>query len=97
MRLGGIAEETGRVVTATMSGSSAEAAGIRIGDVVMSVDGLPTAGLNEAQLTEQLRGPVSSTVDIVVSHHRPWQVCNSGSVDASSGLACGLHACGPMA
>jgi C-terminal processing protease CtpA/Prc len=96
MRLGGVADETGRVVTATMSGSSAEAAGIRIGDVVMSVDGLPTAGLNDAQLTEQLRGPVSSTVDVVVSHHRPWQVCNFGSVHSPSAPSCD-HVCRPIA
>lgn len=81
MRLGATANGTGRVVDVTLSGSAAEAAGIRIGDVVMSIEGLPTAGFNAAQLKEQLRGPVGSTIDVTVVHNRPFQVsssCNKG-------------------
>ena len=74
MRLGGITRGYGRVVTATMPGSTAEAAGIRIGDVVMSFEGLPTSGLNEAQLAQQMRGPVGSSLNVVVERNRPWQV-----------------------
>ena len=92
MRLGAIAENYGRVVTATLSGSAAEAAGIRIGDVVMTIEGLPTAGLNEEQIKDQMRGPVGSLCDIVVVRNHPWQV---RTLWQTSDVSCNhFHACG---
>lgn len=74
MQLGGIAHGYGRTVTATLSGSAAEAAGIRIGDTVMSIEGIPAAGLSEHQLADAMRGPVGSTMDVLITQNRPWQV-----------------------
>jgi C-terminal processing protease CtpA/Prc len=70
LKLGEITEGSGRRAVATFPGSSAEAAGIKIGDVVYSLDGLPASGLNEKQISKAMRGPVGSTMDLVVAHER---------------------------
>lgn len=70
--MGDVANETGRRVSATLSGSAAEAAGLRIGDVVMSVDGIPCSHLDTQALRRFMRGPVGSSVDLVV--HRSESV-----------------------
>ena len=74
IKLGKIVQGTGRTVVATFSGSAAEAAGVRIGDVVYSVDGLPVSGLSDHQLSDLMRGPMGTTVDFVVAHERPTLV-----------------------
>jgi C-terminal processing protease CtpA/Prc len=66
MKMGDVANGTGRKVSATLSGSAAEAAGLRIGDVVMSVDGIPSSHLDAQALRRFMRGPVGSSVDLVV-------------------------------
>ena len=74
LKLGPLAEDSGRVVAATLSGSAAEAAGLRIGDVVISVDGTPAAHLGADSLKGYLRGPIGSAVDLEV--HRAASVCH---------------------
>jgi C-terminal processing protease CtpA/Prc len=64
--MGDVANGTGRKVSATLSGSAAEAAGLHIGDVVMSVDGVPCSHLDTQTLRRFMRGPVGSSVDLVV-------------------------------
>jgi membrane-associated protease RseP (regulator of RpoE activity) len=79
-------------VVATFAGSSAEAAGIKIGDVVYSLDGLPVSGLNEKQIGKALRGPVGSTLDVAVAHeklglvvcHISWPTCKHTAAIFSS-------------
>jgi predicted metalloprotease with PDZ domain len=66
MRMGDVVIGGGRAVVATMSGSAAEAAGLHIGDVVLSVDGIPAAALDAPALRRHMRGPVGSSVDLVV-------------------------------
>jgi C-terminal processing protease CtpA/Prc len=66
MRLGDIACGHGRLVTATLAGSAAEEAGISIGDVVISLDGIAPSSLSQDSAQRRLRGPVGSTVDVVV-------------------------------
>eukprot|EP00892_Ulva_mutabilis_P000051 jgi/Ulvmu1/10046/UM059_0096.1 len=66
MKLGDVSRGTGRVVAATLSGSAAEAAGLRIGDVVLSVDGTPAARLAVNSVKSYLRGPEGSAVDLEV-------------------------------
>ena len=72
MRMGDVVNGTGRRVTATLSGSAAEAAGVRIGDVVMSVDGVPCSQIDAHDLRGFMRGPVGSSVELVV--HRSESV-----------------------
>jgi C-terminal processing protease CtpA/Prc len=68
MKMGEVANGSGRVVQATLSGSSAETAGLHIGDIIMSVDGVPAAQIRPDQLRKYLRGPVGSAVEVVVYH-----------------------------
>jgi carboxyl-terminal processing protease len=56
-------------ITKIMAGSSADAAGIRVGDVIVAVDGEPTANRSQNDVIRQLRGPILSTV--AVSTARP--------------------------
>ena len=73
MRVGSVADGTARVVTASMSGSSAEAAGVSPGDILVSVEGVPAASFTVPELHQIFRGPVGSSIEIVVKH--PWEVC----------------------
>lgn len=72
MKLGNVSHGSGRVVAATLSGSAAEAAGLRIGDVVLSVDGTPASRLGTDSMKSYLRGPEGSAVDLEV--HRAASV-----------------------
>jgi len=53
-------------VAEVFPGSPAEAAGVRLADQVVAVDGAPVAGLTPQQLGERVRGPVGSTASITV-------------------------------
>lgn len=64
--MGDITNGTGRKVVATLAGSAAEAAGLHIGDVVMSVNGIPPSQLDKEAVRRFMRGPVGSSVDLVV-------------------------------
>jgi carboxyl-terminal processing protease len=54
-------------VASVTRGGPADLAGIRSGDRIVAIDGRPTAGRREAEIVRQLRGPVRSTVDVMVS------------------------------
>ncbi len=53
-------------VTKVVAGSPAEAAGIRVGDSVVAVDGERTATRSQNEVIRELRGPVSSTVQVTI-------------------------------
>ncbi|HUC12709.1 MAG TPA: S41 family peptidase [Stellaceae bacterium] len=55
-------------ITKVIPGSSAAAAGIRVGDQLVAVDGEPTAGRSQNEVIRQLRGAVSSTVAVTIGH-----------------------------
>ena len=54
------------VVLALLDGSPAEEAGIEPGDVLIAVDGQDVQGENILQVTERLKGPEGSRVDLAV-------------------------------
>lgn len=54
------------VVIAPVEGYSAHRKGVRAGDVIVSVNGIPASELNPDDLTLQMRGQIGSTVDLVV-------------------------------
>lgn len=55
------------VVVAPIKNSPAEAAGIKAGDIIVEIDGIPTLGMTDAEVSLYLRGeegtPVTLTVD----------------------------------
>jgi carboxyl-terminal processing protease len=52
----------GILVTGVLSGSSAEAANIKAGDIILSVDGKSLQGLTTEQAVPLIRGPESSSI-----------------------------------
>lgn len=58
--------EHGPHVVRSLPGGSAEQAGLRPGDRVVAVDGLPTAGRSLADVVARLRGPAGSQVSLVL-------------------------------
>lgn len=55
-------------IIAPIRGSPAEAAGLLPGDVIMAVDGVPTAGLPEWDVISRVRGPAGTSVVLTVLH-----------------------------
>lgn len=55
-------------VAEVFEGSPAEAAGLRVGDVIVAIDGRVTEGAREAAVG-QLRGPQGAPVELVVRRH----------------------------
>lgn len=55
-------------IIAPIRGSPAEAAGLLPGDIIVAVDGVPTAGLPEWDVISRVRGPAGSTVVLTVLH-----------------------------
>lgn len=53
-------------VEEVFDGSPAEAAGVRIGDVFVAVDGQPTTGWSLQDLAHHLRGPIGTVVTVTV-------------------------------
>jgi carboxyl-terminal processing protease len=55
------------VVVAPIKNSPAEEAGIEAGDVIVEIDGAPTLGMSDAEVSQELRGeegtPVTLTID----------------------------------
>ena len=54
-------------------GGPADRAGIRAGDRIAAVDGMPTAGRTQSEVLHRLRGPVLSTVAIAVERSGPGE------------------------
>jgi carboxyl-terminal processing protease len=53
-------------VVATLSGTPAQRAGIRYGDVVQEIDGRPTQGMTQDQVVQKFRGPIGSPIHLTV-------------------------------
>jgi carboxyl-terminal processing protease len=56
------------VIVAPISGSPAESAGIRPGDVILEVDGESIDGLSLLEAVNKIRGPRGSKVELLVQH-----------------------------
>lgn len=56
------------LIVAPISGSPAEEAGIRAGDIVLEVDGESLAGLSLMEAVSKIRGPRGSLVTLLVLH-----------------------------
>lgn len=56
------------VIIAPISGSPAEKAGIRAGDIIVAVDGQPTADMSLAEAILKIRGPRGTKVELWVLH-----------------------------
>ncbi len=54
------------VVIAPIDGYSAQRKGVRAGDVIVSVNGIPASELNPEDLNSQIRGQVGTMVELVV-------------------------------
>jgi carboxyl-terminal processing protease len=54
------------VITSPIAGSPAEKAGVKAGDVVVSVDGTPVAGKTLDGARDMIRGPKGSTVTLAI-------------------------------
>jgi len=55
-------------IIAPIAGSPAEQAGILAGDVILEVDGVPTAGMSLAEAVSNIRGPSGTAVRLLVLH-----------------------------
>jgi carboxyl-terminal processing protease len=55
-------------VIAPIPGSPAEKAGIRAGDVILEIDGVPTAGMSLVEAVLKIRGPEGTPVKLRVLH-----------------------------
>src|SRR3989344_4554761 len=53
-------------VVAPLKGTPAEAAGIRAGDLIVTIDGKSTDGLSVDKAVSQIRGPVGTTVEFTI-------------------------------
>ena len=58
----------GRFVLSPMPGSPAEAAGLRPGDTLVSVDGMPTEDWSIVEVVTRIRGPKGTMVTLEVLH-----------------------------
>lgn len=53
-------------ITATFEGSPAQRAGLRYGDRIVEVDGVPMTGKSSLEVRDKIRGPRSSTVKLTL-------------------------------
>ena len=69
----GLSEERGRwVVSHVREGMPAHKAGIHRGDILLSIDGQPTAGLPAAEVRSQLWGPIGSQCTLSFKRESVW-------------------------
>ncbi|OGG40997.1 hypothetical protein A2118_00355 [Candidatus Kaiserbacteria bacterium GWA2_50_9] len=54
------------VVIAPLKGMPAEAAGVKAGDQIATIDGKSTDGLSTEKAVSQIRGPIGTTVDLTI-------------------------------
>ncbi|WIA08921.1 hypothetical protein OEZ85_008338 [Tetradesmus obliquus] len=73
VQLGGVSPQGGRLVEAPLVESPAEAAGIRRGDRVLEIEGIPAESLTLDETTTLLRGPAGSSVGLTVAPCGPAQ------------------------
>jgi len=75
--LGGSYEGIGAYVTVTdnqitiiapIAGSPADKSGIKAGDAILEIDGQSTAGMSLAEAIIKVRGPIGTTVKLLVQH-----------------------------
>jgi len=62
------AEDGQVVVIAPVAGSPAEEAGIKAGDVILEVDGRPTAGMSLVEVVLSVQGPKGTSVGLLILH-----------------------------
>jgi hypothetical protein len=62
----GITMSADLVVTDLFPGTPAEAAGLRVGDRIIAVDGVSVEGMKSDEVSPRVRGPVGSTVQFTV-------------------------------
>jgi CubicO group peptidase (beta-lactamase class C family) len=70
-------EDRGARLTWVLDGAPASKAGVRVGDVITHVDGMPTKGLTSGQLNGKIGGPAGTKVDLTIERKdvdRPLQV-----------------------
>lgn len=61
-------EDEQLTIIAPIPGSPADMAGIRAGDIILGVDGKPTAEMSLAEAVLNVRGPLGTTVTLLVQH-----------------------------
>jgi carboxyl-terminal processing protease len=54
------------VVVAPVKNSPAEQAGVRSGDIIVEIDGVPTLGMSDAEVSDHLRGEEGTTVTLTI-------------------------------
>lgn len=58
--------DDGILIAGVMEGSPAEEAGLQRGDILVSIDGTPTQGMQLEDVSKSIRGPVDTSVDLVI-------------------------------
>ena len=69
-------EDRGARLTWVLDGAPASKAGVRVGDVITHVDGMPTKGLTSGQLNGKIGGPAGTEVHLTIERKdvdRPLQ------------------------
>lgn len=70
-----VGENVETYITATFQNAPASQAGLRFGDRIDAVDGVPMSGKSSAEVRDKIRGPRDSRVRITITH------ANSGKSD----------------
>lgn len=58
--------DDGILIAGVMEGSPAEEAGLQRGDILVSINGTPTQGMQLEDVSKSIRGPVDTSVDLVI-------------------------------
>jgi carboxyl-terminal processing protease len=60
-------------ITSVLVGGPSARAGLRVGDIIVAIDGMPTAGLGQRDITDRLRGRAYTRVGLAIrrSDHDP--------------------------
>src|SRR6185312_15196186 len=66
--LGGTPDGKQILIIAPLTGSPAEKAGIKPGDVILAVDGTSTQGWTLQQAVDKIRGPKGTDVTLTLTH-----------------------------
>lgn len=63
-----VGDKTNTYIAATFEGTPAARGGLRFGDMIKEVDGLPMKGKSTAEVRDKIRGPRGSVVKITIEH-----------------------------